>query len=155
MLRQRFLGVATEAWTRRGTDPKTRLGAKGPKEVQEHPYWGFQDWELIGSRRQPSPLKDYVSSRLMKVRERDEASATSLANTAAEGEAGSVVTKMGQADALQKQAESITNDADMTSAESALLDKEFEMNVEGWEFASEHALAQEYIENLGNVVSIV
>ena len=25
-LRQRFLGVATEAWTRRGTDPKTRLG---------------------------------------------------------------------------------------------------------------------------------
>lgn len=36
-----------------------------------------------------------------------------------------------------------------------LVDLEFQMHVDGWEFVSEHALAQEYVSNAADVVSIV
>ena len=46
---------------------------------------------------------------------------------------------------LQAAAEADNNDQKLSSAQEALLAKDNELEVDGWEFVSQHALAQEYL----------
>ena len=42
----------------------------------------------------------------------------------------------------------------LSSSVQQAIDRDFEMNVEGWEFVGEHALAQEYVETEKDVVRL-
>ena len=60
---------------------------------------------------------------------------------------------MAKADLQSKQAADGEDAESASSSQQRLIDKDAEMNVEEWEFVSEHALAAEYIANAANTVS--
>ena len=45
------------------TQPKKRLGSGGPQQVKDHPFFASVSWELLQSRRMPSPMADSIVER--------------------------------------------------------------------------------------------
>ena len=113
-------------------DPKQRLSGAA---VQQHPYFDHCDWELDDRGRLPSPM-------------------LALLEISGDGERrlrGSVAEDLKSKEIAQRLAASQKKAARNTT-ESLLM---AEMDVEGWEYVSEHALAREYVVSAADVISIV
>jgi len=143
--------------------PTTRLGgsAGGEAELRNHAYWGVDtDWELVEARRMPSPMKLLVEKRIVSAREREEeTSKRSRISLDFSGEdvdykAAKIAERMEDAQRLSKRADA-ADDETANGNDRRLMDMDAELSVEGWEFVSEHALAQEYVENASTIVSII
>lgn len=128
-------------------DPSQRLGGTAPSLVQlkADPYWGAADWEIADARRLPSPLVEIVKG----VAEEAERKATASTAAGTDLAAEEVVRQWAQSEARQAEVnaaiDAATEGNELSAAQQALVDSEGGMNVEGWEFVSEHAIAQEYI----------
>lgn len=127
-------------------DPAGRLGSggNGMADLKADPFWGGADWELVEARKMPSPLAEHAQM----MANQDQASADGVADGTGASLA-TIMREMERADAQQKQveaaAEADNNDQKLSSAQEALLAKDNELEVDGWEFVSQHALAQEYL----------
>ena len=116
-------------------------------------YWNDADgnppdWELVSKARMPSPLLPVATERVgawqHKREENDEG---------AEGASLDLAKELAQA---RKQTDEIAKAESFktqTDAQQRLADEEAEFNVEGWDFSSEYAIEQEYVENHDELVS--
>ena len=141
-------------------DPATRLGIDGGHDaLRDHPYWGAVDWELVESKRVASPLQQLVAERIAKrVKKWDAEIAGVGGTTRAADRTASVMTSLKRSQDQQmvvdKRKGENTNDA-IAAADDKLVEQEERLLLDGWDFVSEHALAQEYVEMAAHVVSIV
>ena len=153
-------------------DPAGRLGVAGGVEaLKAHPYWGEVDWELVDGRRLRSPLKQRVDERIAAARAKRGSTVEGKRESSSPGkrrpkqvaeDARTLAGKLNAAEQLSRKidegdhaADAAGGEADVASAESALRQEAFQLTVDGWDFVSEHAVAQEYVEMAANVVSIV
>jgi serine/threonine protein kinase len=143
-------------------NPSDRLGVTdaGVSTLKQNPYWDGTDWELAAIGRLPSPLQALVRQRIAK-RSRKEAEEAML-NPAKLAEIVTALTK--DLNASQE----VERKTGIRRSHTGIYDKEEEGEgsrstrpmeplvddeVEGWEFTSEHAIAQEYIAMASQVVS--
>ena len=160
-------------------NPKSRYGADeaGVEGLKANPYWKEPDWELLEKRRIASPLLPLVMARSAKrlaatsqtgpVKATGRRASLGHANMGprnsvmASGAALELAQKLGadqknvdKAEAYAENADSFNNKKQ--NAEAAKLEAmQMEMQVEGWEYVSPHAIAEEYVEMAKAVVSIV
>jgi len=143
-------------------DPTQRLGSRsagGMADLQAHPYWGKPDWELVDRGYMPSPLlhrldtsdergeapdTDYLGE-LQHAQERHKRVQQLLAEDEEdEGSANGQESSMGRRSVSERLAK-----------DQKLIDRDFENEVEGWDFVAEQAVTQEYLHSAGNVISII
>ena len=148
-------------------NPHERLGTTGgASQLMQHEYWGETDWELAGIRRLASPLRTEASRRVAARQKRwaQEAEDTS---SGAPAKMDAIVKKLtkGQLQGSDRTSQrgrisqlssfdtkASNGDGSEASPQVQGLD---ENEVDGWDFVSEQAVAQEYVETASNVVSIV
>lgn len=150
-------------------DTNERLGICGGIDaLQSHPYWGDADWELISHGKTPSPLKDVADERISNFSALAEQSEL-FAGSSSNAEAASVTAELNRAQEVQhgadlaheeegkrRRSQDFDSSPDRLSAkQEEVLKEEFAMNVEEWDFVSEYAIAQEYVEQAANMVSAV
>ena len=127
------------------------------------------DWELVNNRKMISPLLSISQQRLSSWEKKEKSDldvalshGTSVKNRRASYDAGlASFTKLAnarqeqnkvdqyQASFKQRKGGQMKED----KALSELADLELEMSVEGWEFNSHNAIAEEYVESYTDVVS--
>ena len=122
-------------------------------ELQSHKYWQRADWELVDGGILPSPLEvrepaDEIRSSQgkgvdlfnMMLRTKEDADSESFAR---------VSKNLGDSQSIQRRLDLIEEGRLATdSASESLIEQENDMYVEGWDFVSERALAQEYLHTL-------
>ena len=117
-------------------------------ELQESLFWEGADWEAVNAGRAKSPLADYVRAKLHKGRHRSRKSKQEsdvISQIVRSFSASKAKLKeLGQRTALQA-----------SNSYQVVSDQELEMSVDAWDFVSEHALAQEYVETEDKVISVV
>uniref|UniRef100_A0A7S3BPB6 cGMP-dependent protein kinase n=1 Tax=Haptolina ericina TaxID=156174 RepID=A0A7S3BPB6_9EUKA len=115
--------------------PEKRLGSgpDGGAQIKAHKYWGDVEWPLVDARKIPSPLQSYVQNRSGprpdKLRKQQRAAVDTAVNMAKAEYAGSQQSAAGQS--------------------------RTDLDVEGWDFVSSHAINQEYVESQTTNASIV
>lgn len=133
--------------------PTTRLGGalSGIAELQAQYYWQRADWELVDRGTLPSPLVVRARAKESLPPER-RGSILDILRPTAEASSESFVKmskSLGESQSIQRKLDLIEEGKLATdSASESLIEKEHDMYVEGWEFVSERALAQEYLEGL-------
>ena len=156
--------------------PGDRLsgGKDGANALKSHPYWNdFNgepvDWELVNNRRMISPLLGISQQRLLSWEKKEKsdldvalAHGKSAKNRRASYDAGlASFAKLANARQEQNKVEQYQasfkqrkgGKVQEDKALSELADLELEMSVEGWEFNSQNAIAEEYVESYTDVVS--
>ena len=138
-------------------DPKTRHGGDGVGGIwtlKNDPYWYDTDWEAAVAGRMKSPLLEPFNGRLSK-------SPTKRRRATVVGNASQARSKaFVESFAASKKRElaaaklKVGNSTPPTLTET-FDEEELETYVEGWEFSSKHALAQEYVASASAVVSMV
>ena len=156
-------------------EPRERLGSVasgggGASEVRAHGWWGEDlEWELVEGRRLPSPLRPFLAARAAPREEKLEAQRSKALETAAalaRARGASVVppgppsskNREGRSRAtvgrrlparLEEGGKAAGKPPALTPAQRKAL------VVDEWDFASPHAITQEYVDNLTNVVSLL
>ena len=154
--------------------PEKRLGggkaANTPQalaDIKAHRYWQRPEWDLVESGALPSPLAGYVEAKAHqkesegKLRKRQRA-AIETAQRMASVDKASEAKKAAAGDAAGDE----TNLTKLTREERALraatrspavdeLAAEEGLNVDGWDFVSQHAVEAEYVETLTSNVSLL
>ena len=156
--------------------PGDRLGGgkDGANALKSHPYWNDLngepvDWELVNNRRMISPLLGISQQRLLSWEKKEKsdldvalAHGKSAKNRRASYDAGlASFAKLANARQEQNKVEQYQasfkqrkgGKVQEDKALSELADLELEMSVEGWEFNSQNAIAEEYVESYTDVVS--
>ena len=156
-------------------DPDRRLSSEA--DVCAHPYWSgggaaaagagdddgsedaAVDWELAAHRRLPSPLKQVVTERIAarqrKWADESFASAGKLPKAVTQLVNDFNASQQQQRLIEQRRQELEETEGGGENVREALLERDDSMRVEGWEFVSEHAVVQEYIEMAASVVTVV
>jgi len=112
--------------------PAKRLGtAEGSAAIKKHKYWGDIEWQLVDGRKLASPLKHYVQNRSGPRPDKLKKQQRAAVDTAA---------KMAKAE-IDQQTDKAQRAADL--------------DVNGWDFVSPHAINQEYVESQTMSASIV
>jgi serine/threonine protein kinase len=134
-------------------DAKKRLGndAQGTsvaaRDVKGHPYWQSPEWQLVEMRRLPSPLKMYMHSKMHQPaadNRRNEKKRRAAMETAQQ------IAKVEEKSAVAHEHEGETR-----GPNSKALEQERLVEIDGWNFASPHAVEQEYVETIASSVSLI
>lgn len=131
-------------------EPDNRLGgdADGMEKLQADLYWGDADWEAVDARRMRSPLVDWVR-RKAPLKPQGGRRQMERRPSVSEAAAFNAITQSFAASQKRQKA------GGKAPTDPELDEREVELGVEGWEFVSEHAVAQEYVESAPAVVSLV
>lgn len=129
-------------------------------ELQAHPYWQSADWELVDGGNLLSPIDVNVGKRpvapskgenVVSLPRRLSNAFEMLGTGTAQYEDLSfkkVARSLGESQSIQRRLDLIEEGRLATDAKSEALSKQEDlMHVADWEFVSEHALAQEYLES--------
>lgn len=138
----------------------------GDEKVRDSPYWGLPDWELIEKGRYPSPMLPLLMHRKGSNDHTDDLAEASKstkktmkdvkkANVEAAQFAAKLAQESRESVAVHASEEGEASDVMSAARAEELQEKELLMNVDGWEFTSGHALAEEYILGAGNAISIL
>lgn len=135
--------------------------------IRVAPYWGTADWELLDMGRYPSPMTT-LACYMEDGREDQDISAgnvdigTNLEEKSMLKEASKFAAVLAKSTHDQAAAAAVTNGKEssfrhkISTVEAEELEqKEVLMNVEGWDFVSPHALADEYVRAAGVSFSFV
>ena len=123
--------------------------------------WSLAPHKLHAARRLRSPLRDRVEERVRGKRATRGSVAENARNTrkpkAIADNARTLVANLNAAELLSQKVDSSQSieALELSAEQEKLLQEDAKVNVDGWNFVSEHAVAQEYVESAANVVSIV
>ena len=150
-------------------DPDARLGGD---LLKAHKYWLGADWELVSRGRFPSPLEPYLRTEWAGVAvagQRAKVRATPASLAGRPGEAKTVGPRVraiensllsaqreqDDVDSFSKRPQAEAGTRKQSDAHIKLRKREQAMYVQGWDFVSEHALSQEYIDGTANLFSTI
>jgi len=153
-------------------DPCERLGGAGGRDkgrLQAHPFWENADWELVDARRLPSPLASHATSVCepspTKAQEAGPApelassmlmafessfSSGKQAPTGGEASQEELLKQYAASAALQRRIDDPSEETE--AVDDRTLIRASELEVEGWEFVSMHALATEYVDDVTHTI---